>query len=301
MSVVVEVKQLSKSYGAHPVVKGIDLTINKGEIFGFLGRNGAGKSTFINMLTGIIQPSSGSYILLGEKGQNDRVKQKIGVMPDYSTFYASSTAMEHLRFLSALSGNAASKGRCLEVLEAVGLSAHANKKTGKFSFGMKKKLGIAQALIHDPELIFLDEPTSGMDVESAIQIYRLIFDLQKRGKTIFMTSHNLDEVEKLCSRIAIMKEGKIVKMGTMDQLRAFYRSNIIAKLKFSPIPKSEQTNLFQWLENTGTDLEIRDTNLTITVNDEKKIAEIIRAFTQCKVDIYRVEVEEPSLEEIFLD
>lgn len=299
--IAIETRQLQKSYGSVSIIKGIDLIVEQGEIFGFLGRNGAGKSTFINILTGIIQPSSGTYSLLGIQGPNNQVKKRIGVMPDYSTFYGSLTAMDHLKFLSALSGKPATKEQCMEVFQLVGLELHAHKKTAKFSFGMKKKLGIAQAIIHDPELIFLDEPTSGLDAESALHIHQLIYNLQKRGKTIFMTSHNLDEVEKICSRIAIMKEGQIVKIGTMDELRSFYRSNMTVKLKHSPIPKSEQVQLYQWLESAGTDLEIKDPYVIINMDNEKKIAEMIRAFNQCKVDVYRVEVEEPSLEEIFLD
>ncbi|KRF54739.1 MULTISPECIES: ATP-binding cassette domain-containing protein [Peribacillus] len=296
----IETTQLKKSYGAVPIVKGIDLIVEKGEIFGFLGRNGAGKSTFINMLTGIIQPNSGTYSLLGVKGSNDQVKKRIGVMPDYSTLYGSLTAVEHLKFLSALSGNPAGKDRCMEVLQLVGLESHAHKKAAKFSFGMKKKLGIAQAIIHEPELIFLDEPTSGLDAESAIHIQKLIKDLQKKGATIFMTSHNLYEVEKICTRIAIMKEGQIVNIGTMEELRKIYRSTITVKLKHSSVPKSEQVKLHQWLESVGTDLEMKDPYMTINIDDEKKIADMIRAFNQCKVDILRVKVKEPSLEEIFL-
>ncbi|ETI69986.1 ABC transporter ATP-binding protein [Neobacillus vireti] len=299
--IAIETKQLKKSYGASPIVKGIDFIVKQEEIFGFLGRNGAGKSTLINMLTGIIQPSSGTYSLLGVKGPNDQVKKRIGVMPDYSILYSSLTAMEHLKYLSALSGKSAGKEWCMEVLTFVGLEAHARKKVAKFSFGMKKKLGIALAIIHDPELVFLDEPTSGLDAESAIQIQKLIRRLRKRGKTIFMTSHNLAEVEKLCTRIAIMKEGKIVKSGTMDELRAFYRSTIKVRIKHSPVPASEQMKLHQWLESAGTDLEVNDPYVTITVKDENRIAEIIRAFQQCRADVLRVEVEEPSLEDIFLD
>ncbi|MBK3495828.1 ABC transporter ATP-binding protein [Viridibacillus sp. YIM B01967] len=297
----IETKQLKKSYGEVPIVKGIDLIVEQGEIFGFLGRNGAGKSTFINMLTDIIQPSSGAYTLLGVKSPNDQVKKRIGVMPDYSTFYGSLTAMEHLKFLSALSGKPVAKARCMEVLQLVGLESHAHKKTEKFSFGMKKKLGIAQAIVHEPELIFLDEPTSGVDAESVIHIHKLLIQLHKSGKTIFMTSHNLDEVEKICTRIAIMQEGQIVKIGTMDELRNFYRSTITVKIKHSPVPKSEQVKLQQWLESVGTDLEMKDPYVTINVDNEKKIADMIRAFNQCNIDIFRVEVEEPSLEEIFLD
>ncbi|MDZ5712673.1 ABC transporter ATP-binding protein [Jeotgalibacillus haloalkalitolerans] len=298
---VINTKQLYKKYGSVPVVKGIDLTVEKGEIFGFLGRNGAGKSTFINILTGIIHPSAGSFSLFGVSGPNDKAKTRIGVMPDYTSFDGSMTAMGYLRFLSELSGNKASKEKCLAVLKKVGLEGEANKKTGKFSFGMKKKLGIAQAIIHEPELIFLDEPTSGIDAESVIHIHQLIRELNREGKTIFMTSHNLDEVEKLCTRIAIMKDGQIVKIGSMDELRSYYQSTIIVKIKHGKIPSSELNQLKQWLLKTGQGLEMKQQHMIISVDQEKKIADIIRAFNQCKVDIYRVEVEEPSLEEIFLD
>ncbi|MBM7578133.1 ABC transporter ATP-binding protein [Jeotgalibacillus terrae] len=298
---IINTKQLFKKYGSVPVVKGIDLTVKKGEIFGFLGRNGAGKSTFINMLTGIIHPSAGSFSLFGMTGPTDEVKRRIGVMPDYSSFESSLTAMGYLRFLSELSGNKASKEKCLSVLKKVGLEGEAHKKTGKFSFGMKKKLGIAQAIIHDPELIFLDEPTSGMDAESVIQIHQLIRELNSEGKTVFMTSHNLDEVEKLCTRIAIMKDGQIAKIGSMDELRSYYQSTILVKIKHGEIPTSEVNQLTEWLLQSGEGLEMKEKHVIISVNHEKRIAEMIRAFNQCKVDIYRVEVEEASLEEIFLD
>ncbi|OAK67352.1 ABC transporter ATP-binding protein [Lederbergia galactosidilytica] len=297
----IETNQLLKAYGSTPVVKGMNLHVAKGEIFGFLGRNGAGKSTFINMLTGIVHPSSGEYSLLGIKGPNDRVKQHIGVMPDYSTFYPALSALEHLRFLSSLSKKPATKERCLEVLQQVGLEEHARKKTAKFSFGMKKKLGIAQAIIHDPDLIFLDEPTSGIDAESALHIHQLIRQLHKNGKTVFMTSHNLDEVEKLCTRIAIMKDGQIDKIGTMDELRAFYRSTLTVKIKHSPIPESKYGIITHWLQTIGTDMEINNPYLSLNLPSEKRIAELIHAFTEWKIDIFRVEVKEPSLEEIFMN
>ncbi|KAB8130307.1 ABC transporter ATP-binding protein [Gracilibacillus oryzae] len=297
----IETKQLSKSFWKNKVVDNIDLQVEKGEILGFLGRNGAGKSTFINMLTGIIQPSSGSYALLGVQGPNDSIKKKIGVMPDYSSLYGSMTAINHLHYLADVSGKPVSRQHCMEVLKLVGLEEHANKKAGKFSFGMKKKLAIAQAIIHDPQLIFLDEPTSGLDAESVIHIHLLIQQLHQQGKTIFMTSHNLDEVEKICSRIAIMKDGRIKKSGTMDELRAYYQSTITVTIKHSPIRPADLSTMQQWLEQAGTQLDIKENHFTIQVESEQKIAEIIRALGTYKIDIYRVDVEEPSLEEIFLE
>lgn len=298
---VIETRNLKKAFGAVQVVHGIDLTVEKGEIFGFLGRNGAGKSTFINMLTGIIQPTSGSFSLLGVEGADPRLKKHIGVMPDYSTFYNSMNAIQHLKFLSSLSGLPASTAHCKAVLKMVGLDQDFSKKVAKYSFGMKKKLGIAQAIIHDPELIFLDEPTSGLDAESALHIHKLIRDLQASGKTIFMTSHNLFEVEKLCTTIAIMKDGSIVKKGSMEDLRSYYRSTLEVKFKHSAVPENEAQNLYDWLETAGSDLKTTASSSSLTVGSERKIAEIIRAFTKCQVDVFRVEVNEPSLEEMFLE
>ncbi|SHM77159.1 ABC transporter ATP-binding protein [Gracilibacillus kekensis] len=297
----IETKQLSKSFWRNTVVDNIDLQVETGEILGFLGRNGAGKSTFINMLTGIIQPSSGSYNLLGVKGPNDTIKKELGVMPDYSSLYGSMSAIKHLHYLADVSGKPVTRQRCIDVLKLVGLEAHANKKTAKFSFGMKKKLAIAQAVIHDPQLIFLDEPTSGLDAESVIHIHQLIRQLHQQGKTIFMTSHNLDEVEKVCSRIAIMKDGNIRKMGSMEELRAYYQSTITVTIKHAPIRSADLDTMQKWLQQAGNQLDMKDSQFTLQVESEKKIAEIIRALGTYKIDIYRVDVEEPSLEEIFLE
>jgi len=297
----IDTKNLEKTYGQHKVVKGLNLQVDEGEIFGFLGRNGAGKSTLINMLTGIIRPASGSFSLLGVPCPNGHIKKMIGVMPDYSVFYGNLTVLEHLKFLSALSGKPAAKERCLDVLQWVGLDDVARKKASKLSFGMKKKLGIAQAIIHDPKLIFLDEPTSGMDAESAIHIHRLIKELHKSGKTIFMTSHNLDEVEKLCTRIAIMKDGEIAKIGTMEELRSYYRSTITVHIKHGSIPEKEMPSFEQWLGSFAVKPKSDGTYTTFLLKNEKEIAELLRTFYQYKIDVYRVGVEEPTLEDIFLE
>lgn len=295
---VIEATGITKMYGPKTVVDNVNLKVKKGEIYGFLGRNGAGKSTFINIMTGIIQPTSGSFKLLDEPNLNN-VKHRIGVLPDYSTFYDSLTAIDHLKYYAKLSGYKASTEHCESVLKRVGLLEHAHKKAGKFSFGMKKKLGIAQAIIHNPELIFLDEPTSGIDAESALHIQQLIVNLQKEGKTVFMTSHNLYEVEKLCTRIAIMKNGRIWNEGTLEELKSRYMSSIHVEIKHSPIPQKE--GLFTFLKTAGRDITITETKTSLVVDAEENIPPIIRAFTGHEIDIYRVNVHEPSLEEIFLN
>ncbi|MGN9866652.1 ABC transporter ATP-binding protein [Bacillus swezeyi] len=300
MEMVIEANGLMKSYGATTVVDHVDLQVEKGEIYGFLGRNGAGKSTFINMITGIIQPSAGSFRLLNESSI-EKVKHRIGVLPDYSTLYDSLTAVGHLKYFAKLNGQSVSTTQCKAVLERVGLLEHADKKAGAYSFGMKKKLGIAQAIIHDPELIFLDEPTSGIDAESGLYIQKLIMDLQKEGKTIFMTSHNLNEIEKMCTRIAIMKNGSILKEGTLDELRKHFMSNITVQIRHSDIPEQHYSLINGFLESAGEQVEFRGNELSIVVNSDDKIPAIVRVLTNCKVGIYRIHVDEPSLEDIFLD
>lgn len=258
---VIEAVNLSKKYGSKTVVNEVDLHVKKGEIFGFLGRNGAGKSTFINMITGIITPSAGSFKLLNESTLQ-HVHKRIGVLPDYSSFYDSLTALGHLNYYANINGYTLSNEDGKEVLERVGILEHANKKVGKFSFGMKKKLGIAQAIVHDPELIFLDEPTSGVDAESGISIRKLISELQQQGKTIFMTSHNLDEVEKICNRIAIMKDGEITHVGTIDELRARYSSSIQLELKHTPFSEHIQPIMDDFLQQIGKDIVTNDNKTT---------------------------------------
>lgn len=296
---VIEVKGLTKVYGTKTVVDKLDLEVKKGEIYGFLGRNGAGKSTFINMITGIIQPTSGSFKLLNESSLK-KVLPRIGVLPDYSTFYDSLTAVDHLKYFGKIMGQKPSNEQCESVLEKVGLLEHAKKKAGKYSFGMKKKLGIAQSLIHNPDLIFLDEPTSGIDAESVLDIQRLIVNLQEEGKTIFMTSHNLHEVEKICTRIAIMKSGKILNEGTLSDLRAHYMSAVTVEIHHSPF-STQQDAIQQFLESVGRDIEFKGNRTTIVVESEDKIPSIIRTLTKYDIDIFRVLVDEPSLEEIFLE
>lgn len=296
---VIEATGITKKFGSKAVVNKVNLIVKKGEIYGFLGRNGAGKSTFINMITGVTRPTSGEYKLLGESSL-EKVYNRIGVLPDYSTFYDSLTALGHLKYFGKINGQKISTEEGKSVLERVGLLGDANKKAGKFSFGMKKKLGIAQAIVHNPDLIFLDEPTSGVDAESGLSIQQLILDLKEEGKTIFMTSHNLNEVEKICTRMAIMKDGNILNEGTLEELRAHYKSSIQVQIKHSNFSSKKDDIIPQFLGSIGTEIKTEDNKTSMVIESEEKIPFIVRAFTNHKIDIFRINVNEPSLEEIFL-
>ncbi|MDM5220319.1 ABC transporter ATP-binding protein [Peribacillus sp. NJ11] len=295
-----ETNQITKKYGDHTVVNKVDLNVTQGHIFGFLGKNGAGKSTFINMVTGITTPTSGDFKILGSSEiTEDKIKRRIGVLPDYSTFYDDLTGIEHLKFLGNVLGVRRSKAELIALLERVELGDAIKTKTKKYSFGMKKKLGVAQALINDPDLIFLDEPTSGVDANAVLNIHSLIKNVAAEGKTIFLTSHNLNEVEKLCDEIAIMDKGIIQAQGSMEQLRHKYQSQLTVKVKHGKIPIEHKAGLQQIFEKIGKDIEWGTENTSLVVAEESSIPVINRAFSNTKVDIYRLEVNEPSLEEIF--
>ena len=297
---MIQAMKIAKRFGSKQILHPIDLTVEKGEIFGFLGRNGAGKSTFINILTGILQPSSGQVRYFNEGLLTTDLKKRIGVLPDYTAFYDHLTALKHLEYFAEISGLKVSKAHCIALLTKVGLQGAVNEKVGKFSFGMKKKLGIAQAVIHNPEFIFLDEPTSGIDAESAIHLQNYIRELKTSGKTIFLTSHNLYEVEKLCDRIAILEDGQIIKCGTMEELRARYVDKNCVSIKYKARSEGIRDHILAGCSQFGELVDEQEEWLSFRVQQEQDIAHLLRVFHELKTDVYRVEVSETSLEDIFL-
>jgi len=298
----IEANNLSKKYGEKVVVNNLNLRVREGSIFGFLGKNGAGKSTFINMITGLISPTSGSFKLFGDsKYSNKDIYTKIGVLPDYSTFYEHLTALEHLKYFSKILGLSLTKDEMINILRLVELEDSANLKAGKFSFGMKKRLGIAQALINNPRILFLDEPTSGVDANAALNIHSLIKNIAKQGTTIFLTSHNLDEVEKLCDDIAIMDQGVIKIQGSMEELRNEYNNSITLYVKHSKVLEEQKKWLEKNLLSLAKSLKVGYTNTELILDNEETIASVNKLFLSKDINVYRLEVDEPSLEEIFIN
>ncbi|MDE1924909.1 MAG: ABC transporter ATP-binding protein [Patescibacteria group bacterium] len=223
MSEIITAKNLTKSYGDRVAVDHIDLTVAAGEFYGFLGPNGAGKTTTIRMLTGIIEPDEGD-VSVGGYPSNDKgsIASVIGVVPEGRGFYEWMTAVEYLEFFADLYGmNPDEKKKRIDsLLEKVGLDARRNSRVGTYSRGMKQRLALARALVHQPKILFLDEPTLGLDPQGQEDIQRLLKDLNKEGITVFLSSHLLNEVSNLCSRIVILHGGRIVANGTLEQLRA---------------------------------------------------------------------------------
>ena len=220
---VIETVGLTKYYGQQVAVQELSLDVHQGEIFGFLGPNGAGKTTTILMLLGLTEPSRGEARVCGFNPTREplKVKRLVGYLPENVGFYQDMTARENLRYVAQLNGipDEVFSDKIDEALDIVGLSADAHKKAGAFSRGMSQRLGIAEVLIKDPRLCFLDEPTLGLDPDGAIRMIELIERLSReRTITMLISSHNLDQVQRISHRVGIMIKGKLVAMGPMEDL-----------------------------------------------------------------------------------
>jgi ABC-2 type transport system ATP-binding protein len=215
----IETDALTRRFSAQVAVDGIDLRVPRGSFYGFLGENGAGKSTTISMLTGVLAPSSGQMRVLGVPAASiSEVKQRIGVVPDGLLLFDRLTGREHLVFIGRLYGlgRAEAGRRADELVSAMELAGDARKLIADYSFGMRKKLALAAALIHGPELLFLDEPFEGVDAVAKASLTALLSDLVKRGRlTVFLTSHVLEVVERLCDHVGVIHRGRLVAQGTL--------------------------------------------------------------------------------------
>jgi len=218
---IIEVQGLSKNFKDLRAVDSLSLNVNRGDVFGFLGPNGAGKSTTIRLLLTLIKPSAGTIKIFGKKLTEERktILKDVGAIIEHPDFYNYLTAYKNLEILSRISGREVKPKRIMEILEIVGLSERRNSKVKTYSHGMKQRLGIAQALLHDPELIILDEPTTGLDPQGMKEIRDLItFLCKERNKTIFLSSHILSEVEQVANRMIIINKGKKIVEGNVQDL-----------------------------------------------------------------------------------
>ncbi|MFI5135705.1 MAG: ABC transporter ATP-binding protein, partial [Chitinophagales bacterium] len=218
---IIQIQKLSKTFGALHAVQDLHLEVFQSDIFGFLGPNGAGKSTTIRMMLSLIRPDAGEIFIFGKKLQEHRneILKKIGCIIESPDFYLYLSAEKNLELFGKLSGIIPEKKKIYELLELVGLKGREKDKVKTYSHGMKQRLGIAQTLIHDPELIILDEPTTGLDPQGIIDVRQLILRLKNDfGKTIFLSSHLLHEIELISTRMAIINKGKTVAQGNVSEL-----------------------------------------------------------------------------------
>jgi len=224
----VEVNNLTRRFGRFTAVDSISFSVQKGEIFGFLGANGAGKTTAIRMLCGLLMPTSGTARVAGFDvyRQADEIKMNIGYMSQKFSLYEDMTVAENIQFYGGIYGlsRAAIKQKTNELLDYLQLQEHANQLTASLPLGWKQRMALSTAILHDPPIIFLDEPTSGVDPLSRRNFWLLIYELAARGKTVFVTTHYMDEAE-YCNRVCIMHEGKIVELEQPRELKGKYHAD----------------------------------------------------------------------------
>jgi ABC-2 type transport system ATP-binding protein len=303
---ILEVQDLKKSYNGFVAVDRISFNVKRAEIFGFLGPNGAGKTTTINMLIGMAKVTSGKIFYNGTDLTNNikKAQEMIGVVPDESNLYDEMSGFDNLCFCGALYGMSKKdrQNTAHELIDVFQLSEVSDKKFKAYSKGMKRKLTIAAALIHTPEILFLDEPTSGIDVANVRQIRRLIKKLNENGTTIFLTTHYIEEAERLCHRVAFINNGEIIKTGSVDYLVNESRVTNSIEVRFEPVNEAKN-NLLQNLQLQFPDLDcFLVNNDTIKISSTKTIdiAPVISSLSKEGLIIYEARLIKPSLEDAFV-
>lgn len=237
MEEIVKLRNLSKKFGDFQVLKDVSFTVEKGSVFGFLGKNGSGKTTTMRLILDLLKADKGSIEVYGTNfGLSKEIRKKTGVLLEKNGMHEALSAYQNLEYYCHLYDIQNTKQRINEVLEIVDLKGKENVLVGKFSTGMNKKLGLARALLHDPEILFLDEPTTGLDPEAQLDFRELISNLsKKKSLTVFLNTHNLAEAEKICSHIAILKDGTVKKTGKLSDLKKEFSSSTLEELYFKII------------------------------------------------------------------
>jgi ABC-2 type transport system ATP-binding protein len=301
-ALAVEVGDLTKRYDSLTAVDGISFSIAQGEVFGLLGPNGAGKTTTINILTGLARPDSGA-IHIGGVGctSNPKAAQHLtGVVPDESNLYPELTGFDNLTFCAALYGmrKAARETRARELLSTFGLTDAANRKFGGYSKGMKRKLTIAAGIIHQPSILFLDEPTTGIDVATARQIRQLIADLHQSGTTILLTTHYIEEAERLCERIAFLVSGRIVRNDTVADLMQPIKGRHLMLLSMSDGGQALCEALAAAFEQLDFQA-LPGGQVRVESSEPIRVGPLVRFLEDRGVEVSEARRLRPSLEEVF--
>jgi ABC-2 type transport system ATP-binding protein len=302
-SAMLEVNSLTKRYGKLNAISGVSFRADSGETIGLLGPNGAGKTTTVSIIAGLLSPDSGEVLIEGQQvnSDTDPIKRKIGLVPQDMALYDQLTARDNLAFFAALYSLAGAKGRHAidEALNLVALSDRAGDKVGTFSGGMKRRLNLAAALLHDPQILLLDEPTVGVDPQSRNAIFENLETLKKRGKTLIYTTHYMEEAERLCDRIVIVDHGKVVADDTVPGLHKLLPvTNVIAvELDHADGFKPEQMLALPEVKSA----ELEQSTLRIGVHDLSRGAPgILGWLAENGHSYHHVSSEQPNLETIFL-
>lgn len=294
---IIEIKSIAKKFGLFEAVKDVSFHVNQGDVFGFLGPNGAGKSTTIRCMLSLIKPDSGSIEIFGKSifTHRNEILSRTGSIIEKPDFYKYLSAYKNLEIFSRLSRVSVGKKEIYNMLDFVGLRGREQDKFSSFSHGMKQRLGIAQTLLHNPDLIVLDEPTTGLDPQGIIDIRNLILRLKnEQHKTVILSSHNLAEIEIICNRMVIINKGVSVVEGDVKAL--MNNEDLVVRLELSDKDKSKALILSQYPNIQITD--INDTSIELPM-EKSKISELNKALVQAGIGIFSIEAKR-KLEDYFI-
>lgn len=302
---MIKTENLTRKFGNLTAVDNLNLHIEKGEVFGFLGPNGAGKTTTIRMLACLISPTSGTATVAGINIQENplKVRQSVGILTENPSLYERLTAYENMDFFAQAYGiddPIERQKRIQELLEFFHLWERRNDKTAGFSKGMKQKLAIVRAIVHRPPVLFLDEPTAGLDPESAKEIRDMMAELSQREKcTILLSTHHLEDAEKLCKRVLIMNKGRCLLIGSPDELRQKIGQKPVIEVALKQVSPKILTALK--VKRVVEEVTEQENRLLITVKDANAaVPDIVRAIVAADGDILSVNALRPSLEDVYL-
>jgi ABC-2 type transport system ATP-binding protein len=299
MNTAIHIQDVSKKLGKRQVLKNVTFDVQTGDIFGYLGPNGAGKTTTIRILLGLLEADSGELNILGQDIRLASTRMRVGFALDPDGLYNSMSAVENLQYYADIYDVSNSSERISKVLEMVGLSDRADDRAGTYSKGMRQRLSLARAMVHNPEVLILDEPTAGVDPTGQIEIRKILLDIARvEKKTVLLSSHNLDEVQRICNRIALIDRGEIKMYGELKDLRQkMGRSSIVVELK-TPVPESLIENLKKQPRLGFFDAS--DKNLFFESGEgAAEVSDIISYLAGLGVKIEKVGRREASLEDMY--
>ena len=295
------VERLTKRFGGRLAVDDISFSVEAGEVFGFLGPNGAGKTTTVRMLATLVSPTSGSAVIAGvplEPGRSVEIRQRIAVMPENPGLYLRLTVAENLEYFAGLYGLRDPQPRIQHALDAVNLGSRADDLCSSLSKGLRQRVGLARVLLSDPAILFLDEPTSGLDPVASREVHDLIDELRSRGVTVFLTTHRLEEAERLCDRVAILNT-RLRTIGRPDELRDRLFTKTLLIRTADPLPDPAQVFVVPGVEHWQPD---GDAGYLLTVNDARTAApQVTRALVAAGADVLSLSEGRHSLEDVYLE
>jgi ABC-2 type transport system ATP-binding protein len=292
MEYLVETKGLTKRYGSRLAVDSVDLRVRRGEVYGFLGPNGAGKTTTLRMLAGLVRPTSGTVRVLGAAPGQRAALARIGMLVEEPGFYPYLSGRDNLRVLARYAGVPAA--RVDAVLDIVHLRSRGGDRFNRYSLGMKQRLGVAAALLKEPELLVLDEPTNGLDPAGMAEMRTLIAALKRHGHTVLLSSHLLGEVQQICDRVGVIYKGRLLREGTVAQLRA--GGSIVVRAH----PLAEAARAARQLLGSVEAVTVHDDTLHLDAAAERA-AQVNRALVQAGIEVSELRWSEPTLEAVFLE